>query len=99
MPKLKRRERAYYYRRVTVKGGDMIWVRTGLLPSDAEGREYYLSKGFRLTPPSENEFEEPKEVVAVEVVNEKQKEIDRLLKEIETLRLQFKPKIGRPNKS
>ena len=52
----KRRKRSYYYKRITVKGGDMVWVRTELLPSDREGMMYYLDKGFRLDPPEGTEW-------------------------------------------
>ncbi len=86
LPKLQRRERAYYYRRITVQGGDMVWVRTGLLPSDSQGREYYLTKGFRLTPPGENEFVE---LATAEAVSEKQKEVDRLEEEVKALKLKL----------
>lgn len=47
IPNLKKRQRAVYWRKI----GD-TWVETKLLPSDATGRENYLSKGFRLKPPS-----------------------------------------------
>ena len=56
IPNLKRRQRAYYYRRITVQGGEMVWVRTELLPSDMEGQAYYRAKGFRLEPPEGTEF-------------------------------------------
>ena len=56
IPKLKKRLRSYYFKRITVKGGDMVWVRTELLPSDMLGRSYYLSKGFRLDPPEGTEW-------------------------------------------
>lgn len=52
----KRRKRSHYFKRITVKGGDMIWVRTELLPSDREGMMYYLDKGFRLDPPEGTEW-------------------------------------------
>jgi hypothetical protein len=57
------REKGYYYRQITVKGGEMVWVKTCLLPFDAEGQKYYLSKGFRLQPPPGVEFE-PKSFTA-----------------------------------
>jgi hypothetical protein len=48
IPNLKKRQRSVYWRKV----GDQ-WIQTNLLPSDATGRENYLSKGFRLKPPSD----------------------------------------------
>ncbi len=48
LPNLKKRQRSVYYR----PDGQGGWMETQLLPSDAQGRELYLSKGFRLTPPS-----------------------------------------------
>jgi hypothetical protein len=53
IPDLKRRQRDIYWRKI----GD-TWEKTQLLPSDATGRELYLSKGFRLTPPSDKEPED-----------------------------------------
>ncbi len=52
---MKKRQRSIYWKKVTVKGGDMIWMQTMPLPSDIQGQAYYLSKGFRLKPPDETE--------------------------------------------
>ncbi len=49
IPNLKKRQRSTYYR-PDGKGG---WLPTRPLPSDANGRELYQSKGFRLSIPSE----------------------------------------------
>ncbi len=56
LPNLKKRLKAYYYKRVTVTGGDMKWMRTELLPADPSMKMYYLSKGFRLDPPQGTEW-------------------------------------------
>lgn len=53
------RKRAVYYRPVTVKD-EVKWIETLPLPSDPEGRMYYLAKGFRTEIPKE---EIKKEVV------------------------------------
>jgi hypothetical protein len=79
----KRRERACYYRRITVIGGEMIWVRTGLLPSDAVGREYYLTKGFRLSPPEG--WDTGQQAVIAPVSDEKDTVIQSLLNKITEL--------------
>ncbi len=84
---MKRRLRSIYYRRITVKGGDMIWVKTGLLPSDPMGRLYYESKGFRLTPPEGTEFapaSEPK--TEDKAIAEKDATIQALIEEVKALR-------------
>ncbi len=83
----KRRERAHYYRRVTVKGGEMVWVRTELLPSDITGRAYYLAKGFRLDPPTGTEWAkervaEPDETAKLQAqIAALQAEVNRLKEE------------------
>ena len=52
IPNLKKRQRSVYYRPSVDEDGKMSWCPTAPLPSDAQGRELYLSKGFRLKPPS-----------------------------------------------
>jgi len=63
----------------------MVWVKTGLLPSDSLGKEYYLSKGFRLTPPEGVDFNEPAQNVSAEVsaLATLREENTRLRKQIE----------------
>jgi hypothetical protein len=82
--KMKRRLRSIYYRRITVKGGEMIWVKTGLLPSDTVGKEYYLSKGFRLTPPEGTEFAEPT-TKTIQALDEKDSQIKSLSEQVTQL--------------
>ena len=48
-----RRERSVYYRPITQVDGTVVWAKTELLPSDAIGKEQYLSKGFTLSPPED----------------------------------------------
>ena len=86
VPDLKRRQRSIYYRRITVKGGDMIWIQTGLLPSDPLGRLYYESKGFRLTPPGGTEFAPSSPEQKPEDKSEKDRQINALLEEVRLLR-------------
>ena len=74
---LQRRQRSTYYRLIPVEGGEPIWVQTGLLPSDTLGREQYLSKGFRLTLEGV-ESAKPQ----VEAIEEKDKQIDILVRKI-----------------
>ncbi len=85
IPNLKRRQRSIYYREI-----NGVWMQTGLLPSDALGRELYLGKGFRLTPPTGVEFQP---------VSKTDPEKDQLYAEIARLKEQLdKPRIGRPPK-
>ena len=68
IPNLKKRQRSIYYRPVK-KDGSVQWLETKLLPSDAQGRELYLSKGFRLSPPTEvipEQIDQEKEVLLAE---------------------------------
>ena len=51
IPDLKRRQRAVYFREIPAKDGQKLWRPTLPLPSDPMGKEQYLTKGFRLTPP------------------------------------------------
>ena len=53
---LKKRERSIYWR-PNFDGEDEIigWRQTSLLPSDVLSRAQYLAKGFRLTPPGDDE--------------------------------------------
>jgi len=46
-----------YYKRITVSDGEMLWVRTELLPSDPESMRNYLRKGFRTSPPEGSEWD------------------------------------------
>ena len=77
IPNLKKRQRAIYYREEPRGSGN--WTPTQLLPSDAQGRELYLSKGFRLSPPTET---------AEQVTVDNEKEV--LLSEVADLRNQLK---------
>jgi hypothetical protein len=54
IPNLKKRQRSVYYRPINQGDGTVDWETTKLLPSDAQGRELYQSKGFRLSLPSNN---------------------------------------------
>mgnify|MGYP001557778874 CR=1 FL=1 len=83
IPNLKKRQRSIYYREI-----NGVWMQTGLLPSDAQGRELYLAKGFRLTPPSDVEFLP---------VMESDTEKDKLYAEIADLKEQLRRK--RPTKT
>ncbi len=62
VPNLKKRQRSVYYRPVKNQDGSVDWQPTQLLPSDAVGRELYLSKGFRLNPPKLTDTATPNEV-------------------------------------
>jgi len=53
IPDLKKRQRSIYYCPVKQADGSVQWLETCPLPSDMQGRELYLSKGFRLSPPGE----------------------------------------------
>ncbi len=53
VPNLKKRQRAIYYRPIRHEDGTVEWLETLPLPSDAQGRELYLSKGFRRSPPTD----------------------------------------------
>ena len=53
IPNLKKRQRSIYYCPIKQEDGSVQWLETQLLPSDAQGRELYLSKGFRLSPPGD----------------------------------------------
>ena len=80
----KSRQRSYYYKRITVKGGEMVWVRTELLPSDLLSKHYYTSKGFRTDPPQGTEW--AKELPPAPEDTEKQKlyeEVAQLKKQLE----------------
>lgn len=79
IPNLKKRQRAIYYRPFPKADGTVEWMATQLLPSDAQGRELYLSKGFRLSPPK------PMDTVAPESVTVDQ-EKETLLAENTRLR-------------
>ena len=79
---LKKRLKGYYYKRITVKGGEMRWVRTELLPYDVQSKAYYCSKGFRTDPPQGTEWAKPE--VKVEDGN------DALYAEIAMLRAKLK---------
>lgn len=61
---LKKRQRAIYYRPVKHGDGSVEWQPTQLLPSDMQGRELYLSKGFRLSPPKPTDTATPEQVTA-----------------------------------
>jgi len=64
---LKKRQLAVYYRPVKDDAGNVIdWVTTRPLPADFAGRELYLSKGFRLTPPGEEPVNEGMEALLAE---------------------------------
>ena len=60
IPNLKKRQRAIYWR----EDAHGNWTPTRLLPSDAPGRELYLSKGFRLSPPKPTDTATPEQVAA-----------------------------------
>ena len=68
---LKRRKLAVYWRPHTNPDGETVWMETRPLPVDPVSKEIYLSKGFRLTKPSETPELEPvnteKEALAAEV--------------------------------
>lgn len=53
IPNLKKRQRSIYYQPIKQGDGSVQWLETRPLPSDAQGRELYLSKGFRLSPLTE----------------------------------------------
>ena len=63
VPNLKKRQRSIYYQ-PDGKGG---WLQTRPLPSDANGRELYLSKGFRLKPEDTPTSESEKETLLAKV--------------------------------
>ncbi len=97
----KSRQRSYYYKRITVKGGDMLWMRTEKLPSDLLSREYYKTKGFRLDPPQGTEWakdlpptpEDIERQKLYEEVAQLKKQLDeksQLEKELENVKLQVK---------
>ena len=48
---LKRRQRDLYWRPIQNSEGTVVWAKTLLLPSDAQSKENYMAKGFRLSPP------------------------------------------------
>ena len=54
VPNLKKRQRALYWRPMTVKG-ETQWIQTLPLPADPISRDIYFAKGFRLSPPPEGE--------------------------------------------
>jgi hypothetical protein len=77
---LKKRQRSIYWRPINNDNGEVIgWIETQLLPSDSSGRELYFSKGFRLSPPKD---EEHNDGFTVQVDSEK----EELLAENERLR-------------
>lgn len=84
--KAKRRQRSYYFKRITVTGGNMVWVRTEMLPSDPEGRMYYMSKGFRLDPPQGTEWAKDQPPASDDP------EKAALRREVEALKAQLKAK-------
>ncbi len=102
IPNLKRRQRSKYYRRITVMGGEMVWVQTELLPSDVEGRAYYEAKGFRLTPPEGTEFAHNKSPVEENkdgVIRTLQDEIASLKAKLEDKgKQEGSGKVGRPKR-
>lgn len=81
IPNLKSRQRAIYYRPFKKPDGTVEWLETRLLPSDAQGRELYLSKGFRLKPPTDT--------TTPEVILEDE-EKEALRAEVQELRNQIK---------
>ncbi len=97
----KSRQRSYYYKRITLEGGNMIWVRTALLPSDLYSRHYYTSKGFRTDPPQGTEWakdlpptpeniERQKLYEEVAQLKKQLEEKSNLEKELENVKLQVK---------
>ena len=70
IPNLKKRQRSIYYQPINQTDGSVQWLETRPLPSDAQGRELYLSKGFRLSIPTEpatpEEADKEKEVLLSE---------------------------------
>lgn len=62
IPDLKRRATATYWRPYTKEDGSTEWIATRPLPADMEGKELYLNKGFRLTPPAKETSALVKEV-------------------------------------
>ncbi len=102
----KRRERATYYRQIPTKNGEIVWVMTSLLPSDPLGKQQYLAKGFRLTPPEGTEFaainvdQEKLEKTLddkTQVINDLLDEVAKLKAELEAKGI-VKNKGGRPPK-
>jgi len=96
LPNMKKRERSIYYREI-----NGVWMQTGLLPSDMQGRETYLSKGFRLSPPDNVEFtpvESDKEkdqlLAKLAEIEAKNADLEAKLAELWNDR----PKMGRPKK-
>lgn len=59
IPNLKSRQRSIYYCPIKQTDGTVQWLETRMLPSDASGRELYLSKGFRLSLPKDEEVVTP----------------------------------------
>jgi len=56
VPDMKRRQRAIYWRPNYGDDGEIVgWRPTMLLPSDPLSQIQYLAKGFRLTPPGDDE--------------------------------------------
>lgn len=97
----KSRQRSYYYKQVTVRGGHMEWMRTALLPSDLYSKHYYTSKGFRTDPPQGTEWakdlpptpEEIEKQKLYEEVAQLKKQLEeksQLEKQLEEVKLQVK---------
>jgi hypothetical protein len=80
IPNLKKRQRSIYYQ-PDGRGG---WLPTRPLPSDATGRELYLSKGFKQTVP-----QEVIPIVEVPKVPEVDTDKEGLLSEITLLKKQL----------
>jgi hypothetical protein len=51
LPDLRRRQTSIYYRPIKDGNGNVEWTPTAQLASDSAGRETYLARGFRLSPP------------------------------------------------
>ena len=79
VPNLKKRQTSIYWRPHVTPDGETIWIETLPLPSDLQGRETYLAKGFRLSPPQD-------EVPPLVVVDE---EKERLYAEVASLHQQL----------
>ena len=82
VPNLKKRQTTRYWRPFKDEEGNIFWMQTLPLPSDASGRELYLSKGFRLSPPKTGEGNElTAEETAVEALRAENARLRAMLEE------------------
>lgn len=96
LPNLKRRQLSVYERPNMGENGQIEWMDTRPLPADLQGRELYLSKGFRLKgvkPP----VDEEKDAMRAEIAQLRSKLEEK--EELGDSPSEVEPKRGRPKKS